>query len=233
VYLPPLTNPRFVPGNSIADQMICVDTANIPPVIDSSGNRVFTPTAGSRAFSCALPAPEYIQAMGSGAFTVLFDRGGNVETPEAAIGPPPDYPNDPNDTPLSPDPNLNNNAVTTAAAIPDSSGDWCFIATAAYGSYLEPEVMVLRRFRDHRLLTNAPGRAFVAWYYRHSPPAANFIRQHEALRAATRMVLTPVVYGVKYPLPATATLLLLVVVSVKRKRLLQAVLKRSSPLTAE
>ena len=40
-------------------------------------------------------------------------------------------------------------------------GGSCFIATAVYGSYLHPHVAVLKDFRDKRLLTNEPGRAFV------------------------------------------------------------------------
>ena len=73
----------------------------------------------------------------------------------------------------------------------------CFIATAAYGSLFEKHVKVLRQFRDVYLLKNDPGRAFVAFYYRHSPPIADFIAGHKGLRFAVRYSLAPVV-GMSY-----------------------------------
>ena len=98
----------------------------------------------------------------------------------------------------------------------DDSG--CFIATAAYGSYLEPEVMTLRQFRDRWLLTNAPGRAFVDFYYQTSPPVADTIAANDGLRLLVRVLLTPVVYTVKYPLSSGAILLLFVAWRVRRRR---------------
>lgn len=74
--------------------------------------------------------------------------------------------------------------------------DYCFIATAAFGSKLAPAVKLLRTFRDDYLLTNGPGRALVAFYYRHSPPLANYIADREGLRALTRVLLSPFIAGV-------------------------------------
>src|SRR5262245_2852768 len=76
-------------------------------------------------------------------------------------------------------------------------GGGCFIATAAFGSPLAPEVQILRSFRDRYLMISGPGRMFVAVYYRLSPPAAALIREHPALRAATRAALRPVVWGAR------------------------------------
>ncbi len=67
----------------------------------------------------------------------------------------------------------------------------CFIATAAYGSEMAPEVETLRRFRDGFLLANPVGRSLVAFYYKASPPLADFIATRPFLRAAARFALAP------------------------------------------
>ncbi len=100
------------------------------------------------------------------------------------------------------DPVIGSLAITLSAANPldDASDGSCFIATAAYGSYLDPEVRVLRDFRDEVLLKHDAGRWFVDTYYRLSPPVADFIQTREALRAIVRGALLPVVLAIKYPL---------------------------------
>lgn len=99
---------------------------------------------------------------------------------------------------------------TTESTTSSSSGGGCFIATAAYGSYLHPQVQLLRNFRDQYLLTNAPGRAFVTLYYRCSPPLADLIARHPLLRGAARLALTPLVVAVAHPLISAVALLLVI-----------------------
>jgi hypothetical protein len=69
----------------------------------------------------------------------------------------------------------------------------CFIATAAYGTPLAKGIQTLRQFRDKYLLTNPPGRAFVDFYYRFSPPIAEFITEHPVLKPIVRAGLLPIV----------------------------------------
>ena len=98
-------------------------------------------------------------------------------------------------------------------------GGGCFIATAAYGSYLDPHVKTLRRFRDQYLLTNSPGEWFVGFYYRHSPPVADYIRDRETLKTMVRSLLTVVVYSIEYPVVLILVFLLLpLIVARQRKR---------------
>jgi hypothetical protein len=67
----------------------------------------------------------------------------------------------------------------------------CFIATAAYGSALAPQIGALRALRDRYLSAVAPGRAFVAVYYTLSPPVARIVARSQRLRAAVRAMLSP------------------------------------------
>lgn len=95
--------------------------------------------------------------------------------------------------------------TTPACGYYDDSGDSgsdCFIATAAYGSLLDPHVVELRQFRDQYLKRTALGRAFISFYYRHSPPVAAVIAEHEWLRFIVRMLLTPLVLAIAFPLRA-------------------------------
>ncbi|HHD56695.1 MAG TPA: hypothetical protein ENK89_03325 [Desulfobulbaceae bacterium] len=106
----------------------------------------------------------------------------------------------------------------------------CFIATAAYGSLLDPAVVILREFRDHYLNTNSLGRKFVTWYYTNSPPLADRIAASPRLRSVTRILLVPVIgagWLFLHPPAAGILLLLLCLVTITARRR-----RRSPSLTA-
>lgn len=69
----------------------------------------------------------------------------------------------------------------------------CFIATAAFGSEMDPHVWKLRVFRDQYLHGHAIGEKFVEFYYHYSPSVANWIASHEWARTLTRLALWPIV----------------------------------------
>lgn len=75
----------------------------------------------------------------------------------------------------------------------------CFVATAAYGSPLAPEVVFLSAFRDEVLLKSVLGKAFVKFYYFASPPLASLIAKFGFLRTATRhLFLAPILHLLKF-----------------------------------
>lgn len=90
------------------------------------------------------------------------------------------------------------------ALIIDSTGGYCFIATAVKGSDFEDHLSLLRKFRNVFLLKSKPGKALVAIYYRYSPPLANFITKHDFLKGFARLGLVPLVvvsYAALYTFP--------------------------------
>jgi hypothetical protein len=54
-------------------------------------------------------------------------------------------------------------------------------------------VKILRDFRDKFLFTNHIGQSFVNWYYKVSPPLADFIRDRDIMKTIVRMLLLPAV----------------------------------------
>lgn len=116
------------------------------------------------------------------------------------------------------DSDTSNNSVTVSTRVnqPDSDGGGCFIATAAYGSYMHPQVQVLRDFRDNYLLPHTMGRALVKFYYKTSPPIADMIARDESLRSVMRWMLTPVVYVVAYPKSVLSMLMVLLLLGSAR-----------------
>lgn len=114
------------------------------------------------------------------------------------------------------DPDMSNN--TTSQESGTTQVDRCFIATAAYGSLLDPHVQTLRDFRDAYLMTNAVGRYLVTQYYHYSPPMAQAIGKHESLRLLTQAALTPVVFAIRYPWAAAGLVLVALLLWHRRQR---------------
>jgi len=73
----------------------------------------------------------------------------------------------------------------------------CLIASADYGSELEPEVQFLRGFRDQSVEATFAGSSFMrifnAFYYSFSPAVASSVTQYQILREAMKALLYPLV----------------------------------------
>ena len=79
--------------------------------------------------------------------------------------------------------------IFSTPAIPFTKLSGCFIATAAFGSDLAPEVATLRVLRDAATSRSALATAAVDMYYRSSPPLARTLARSAVGRAVVRAAL--------------------------------------------
>lgn len=83
----------------------------------------------------------------------------------------------------------------------------CFIVSAAFGSPFNKHVDIFRWARDRFLEPSSVGHEFVEFYYEHSQPFANLVRNSPVLQILVRTILYPIaflLYGlqesIEYPI---------------------------------
>ncbi len=180
-------------GNSGA---VSVDYATVDGTTTKAAvaDQPYDPATGTLLFSDLQNEAEF-------AINIIDDNQGSSDNPEFSV-----YIVNP--TGLS---SLNPDASRIVLTVEDDDGgnddddcpflcgDDCFIATAAFGSRLDPHVGALRAFRDQGLMQILPGRLFVATYNTLSPPLAHFIARRDGLRTVARGLLWPLVIAVENP----------------------------------
>lgn len=82
--------------------------------------------------------------------------------------------------------------------ISSADKEGCFIATACYGDYNSFEVVLLRNYRDEKLLTTFGGSIFVKLYYTLSPFVARQLDKSNRLKQFVRTYfLNPIVNKIR------------------------------------
>lgn len=71
-----------------------------------------------------------------------------------------------------------------------AAGGPCFVATAAYGDRMHPDVIALRKFRDNHLVKYRLGRSFVRLYWRIGPVLAEHTKPEDPHANMARIALT-------------------------------------------
>lgn len=75
----------------------------------------------------------------------------------------------------------------------ESNDEGCFIATAVFGDYDYPSVLVLRRLRDKLLSRSRLGRLLISRYYRYSPSLASRLSPHSIAGKLTRQIIKAII----------------------------------------
>ncbi|MFG6082869.1 CFI-box-CTERM domain-containing protein [Paracoccus litorisediminis] len=127
----------------------------------------------------ALQAAEWSYDRETGDLTDITEDDGGEDPPD---GPGVD-PNDPDDEGDDDDEDDPADEVSV-------SGGSCFVATAAYGHRMHPDVVALRHFRDHHLIRNRAGRAFIRFYWIAGPRLARHVSPGDRRAKIIRGMLT-------------------------------------------
>jgi hypothetical protein len=181
----------WLPNWSLAEEMLL---ATNPATQEPTGAvAVFASTGMTDAQVQKLLDEGFVEATFQGGFTRLGQVAHYAK--QTLLGNSTDQEDTANSFSLMGDPAMTTGvqSPSTPAASGGGGGGGCFIASAAYGSFLDQHVGALRSFRDRWLTRNPIGKYIVTTYYSLSPQAAGWIRAHENIRALTRIALTPVV----------------------------------------
>ena len=83
----------------------------------------------------------------------------------------------------------NSSTLNRLYAQSDRSAEGCYIATMVYGDYDDPNVLVLRSFRDKILKKTFLGREFIYFYYKISPHLVNRFKDLKLINNAIKKTL--------------------------------------------
>jgi len=95
-----------------------------------------------------------------------------------------------NENPLEENPILKNTSRKTTSTKQKSSSGGCYIATATFGSYDHPTVLIFREFRDNILTNSFLGKLFIKSYYRVSPSMSRLVSHSSILKNTSETFLT-------------------------------------------
>ncbi|MDA0685005.1 MAG: hypothetical protein O3A57_11395 [Bacteroidetes bacterium] len=71
----------------------------------------------------------------------------------------------------------------------EQSTSSCFVATAIYGSPEDQRVLILRRFRDEKLVQSVAGRLFSRIYYQFGPIAARGVVRNQTAHKTAKAII--------------------------------------------
>ncbi|MBL4919000.1 calcium-binding protein [Szabonella alba] len=85
----------------------------------------------------------------------------------------------------------------------DAAQGTCFVATAAFGDRMHPDVVWLRHWRDTVLIRSAAGRCFIRAYWKIGPVMARHVRANRPSGRIFRKLITAIIRTLQTARPGT------------------------------